>query len=96
MSAAAEHPTGQRPERTPAAIAAELPADLRAQFLDDYHAALDEARTSLRLDQVDAVIERWWRTVWARRSPRYQDAVDSAGQRGEPVTIEQFEAEFLR
>jgi len=41
------------PERTPAAIRAEL----RAQFEAGYRAALDDARTSYRLDRVNKVVE---------------------------------------
>jgi hypothetical protein len=96
MSAAAEPTLDHgRPERRPDAIAAELPPELREQFLAEYRAALEVARDTLRLDQLDQVIETWWRTAWARRSPRYEAAVRRAGQGGEPFTPEQFAREFL-
>ena len=97
MSTAAEPTLDHgRPERRPDAIAAELPPELRDQFLAEYRAALEVARDSLRLDRLDAVIETWWRTVWARRSPRYEAAAGRAGQGGEPFTPEQFQADYLR
>jgi hypothetical protein len=96
MSAAAEPTLDHgRPERRPDAIAAELPPELREQFLAEYRAALEVARDTLRLDQLDQVIEIWWRTAWARRSPRYEEAVRRAGQGGEPFTPEQYTREFL-
>jgi hypothetical protein len=96
MSAAAEPTLDHgRPERRPDAIAAELPPELREQFLAEYRAALEVARDTLRLDQLDQVIETWWRTAWARRSPRYEAAVRRAGKGGEPFTPEQFAREFL-
>jgi hypothetical protein len=88
MSAHA-HQAGRakRPERTPTAIRAELPDDLRAQFDAEYQAALDDARATYRLDRLDATIEGWWRTVWARRSPGHEQAMDTGERilRGEPV-----------
>jgi hypothetical protein len=96
MSAAAEPTLNHgRPERRPDAIAAELPPELREQFLAEYRAALEVARDTLRLDQLDQVIETWWRTAWARRSPRYAESMRRAGQGGEPFTPEQYTREFL-
>jgi hypothetical protein len=68
----------ERPERTPAAIRAELPEELRGQFDAEYHAALEEARASYRLDRLNEVIQAWWQLVWARRSPRQDQAVEAS------------------
>ena len=96
MSAAAEPTLDHgRPARRPDAIAAELPPELRQEFLAEYRAALEVARDSLRLDKLNQVIETWWRTAWARRSPRYGAAVERAGQGGKPFTPEQYAREFL-
>jgi hypothetical protein len=67
-------PAGQvePPERTSAGIRAELPEDLRGQFDAEYQAALDAARASYRLDQLNEVLQVWWQLVWARRSPRHE------------------------
>jgi len=75
------------PERSPAAIRAELPAEFRRQFEADYRAALDDAKRTFRLDGVDRVVEGWWRTVWARRAPGHEQAVAYARRwlAGEPV-----------
>jgi hypothetical protein len=59
----------ERPKRTPTAIRAELPADLRAKFDAQYQAALDAAKSTYRLDRLNEAIEGGWLTVWARRSP---------------------------
>ena len=77
----------QPPERTPVAIRAELPKDLRGQFDAEYQAALDEARASYRLDQLNEVLQVWWQLVWARRSPRHQEAIETGYRllRGEEV-----------
>jgi hypothetical protein len=96
MSAQAS-PAGrvERPERTPAAIRAELPDDLRGQFDAEYQAALDDARASYRLDRLDEVIEAWWLTVWARRNPGHEQAMET-GRRilaGEPVETFPYEPE---
>ena len=96
MSAQAS-PAGrvERPERTPAAIHAELPDDLRGQFDAEYQAALDDARASYRLDRLEEVIEAWWLTVWARRIPGHEQAL-ATGRRilaGEPVETFPYEPE---
>jgi hypothetical protein len=90
MSAAADpsHPWRvPQPERTPAAIRAELPADLRHKFEDEYQAALEDAKQTYRLDGLDQVIEGWWRTVWAQRAPGHQQRMEYGMRllRGEPV-----------
>jgi hypothetical protein len=75
------------PERSPAAIRAELPEAMRAKFDAEYLAALEEARTNYRLDRLNEVIQAWWLSAWARRSPRRDAAIES-GMRllhGEPV-----------
>jgi hypothetical protein len=85
----------ERPERSPAAIRAELPDDLRARFDAEYQAALDDARASYRLDRLDEVIEAWWLTVWARRIPGHEQAMET-GRRilaGEPVETFPYEPE---
>jgi hypothetical protein len=78
MSAAADpsHPWRvPQPERTPAAIRAELPAELRGQFEAEYQAALEDAKQTYQLVRLDQVIEGWWRTVWARRHPGHEQAM---------------------
>ncbi len=75
------------PERTPAAIRAELPAELRARFEAEYEAALEEARRTYDLGRVDEVVRSWWQTVWADRKPGMEQARE-LGRRwlaGEPV-----------
>jgi hypothetical protein len=62
------------PERTPAAIRAELPAELRARFEAEYEAALEEARRTYDLGRVDEVVRSWWQTVWADRKPGMEQA----------------------
>ena len=85
----------ERPERTPAAIRAELPADLRAQFDAEYQGALDAAKTTYRLDRLNETIDGWWLTVWARRSPRHEQAMETGRLilRGEPVVTFPYEPE---
>jgi hypothetical protein len=75
------------PERTPAAIRAELPDELRGRFDAEYQAALDDAKTSYRLDRLNQVMQSWWQTAWARRSPRREQVVEAGARilRGEPV-----------
>jgi hypothetical protein len=84
-----------RPERTPAAIRAELPADLRAKFDAEYQAALDDAKSTYRLDRLNEAIEGWWLTVWSRRSPRHEQAMETGRRilRGEPVATYPYEPE---
>jgi len=88
---AAAHPSrashAPMPERTPAAIRAELPAELRRQFEQEYQAALEEAKRTYELARLDRVIEGWWRTVWARRVPGHAQAMEYGMRllRGEPV-----------
>jgi hypothetical protein len=65
------------PERTPAAIRAELPEDVVGRFDAEYQAALDEASASDRLDQRNQVLQGWWQLVWARRSPRHAEAIET-------------------
>jgi Family of unknown function (DUF6247) len=79
----------------PAAIRAELPDDLRGQFDAEYQAALDDARTSYRLDRRDEMIEAWWLTVWARRIPGHEQAMATGRriQAGEPVATFPYEPE---
>jgi Family of unknown function (DUF6247) len=86
------------PERTPAAIRAELPEELRGQFDAEYQAALEEARASYQLDRLNEVIQTWWQLVWARRSPRHEQAVET-GRRllgGEPVETFPVDLDALR
>jgi Family of unknown function (DUF6247) len=86
------------PERTPAAIHAELPEELRDQFDAEYHAALEEARESYRLDRLNEVVQAWWQLVWARRSPRHEQAVET-GRRllgGEAVETFPVDLDALR
>jgi hypothetical protein len=86
------------PERTPAAIRAELPDDLRAQFDAEYLAALDEARSTFRLDRLNEVIQEWWMSGWARRIPGHEQAMET-GRRflaGEPVETFPVDLDALR
>ncbi len=87
-----------QPERSPAAIRAELPEELRAEFDAEYHAALDEARSTFRLDRLEATIRSWWLFVWVRRSPGHQQAMET-GRRilaGEPVETFPVDLDALR
>lgn len=88
MTAHASQPARvDRPERSPAAIRAELPEPMRAEFDAEYLAALEEARTTYRLDRLNEVIQAWWLSGWARRSPGHEQALET-GRRflaGEPV-----------
>jgi hypothetical protein len=87
-----------RPERSPAAIRAELPEAMRAEFDAEYLAALEEARTSYRLDRLNEVVEAWWLSTWARRSPRHAQALET-GRRvlaGEPVETTPVDLDALR
>jgi hypothetical protein len=86
------------PERTPAAIRAELPEELRGQFDAEYQAALEEARASYRLDRLNEVIQAWWQLVWARRSPRHEQAVQTGRRllRGEAVETFPVDLDALR
>ncbi len=86
------------PERTPAAIRAELPADLRAQFDAEYWAALEDAKDTYRLDRLNDAIEGWWRTAWARRSPDHEQAMETGRriERGEPVETWPWPPDALR
>ncbi len=86
------------PERTPAAIRAELPDELRAEFDAEYLAALDEARSTFRLDRLEETIRSWWLFVWVRRSPGHQQAMET-GRRilaGEPVSTFPVDLDALR
>jgi hypothetical protein len=99
MSAQAS-PAGavEPPDRIPAAIRAELPEELRSQFDAEYQAALEEARTSYRLDQLNEVIQAWWQLVWARRSSRHEQAMET-GRRllgGEAVETFPVDLDALR
>jgi Family of unknown function (DUF6247) len=86
------------PERTPAAIRAELPDGLRGQFDAEYQAALEEARVSYRLDRLNQVVQAWWQLVWARRSPRHEEAVETGHRllRGEEVETFPVDLDALR
>jgi Family of unknown function (DUF6247) len=86
------------PERTPAAIRAELPEDLRGRFDADYQAALEEARVSYRLDRLNEVVQVWWQLVWARRSPRHDEAIETGHRllRGEEVETFPVDLDALR
>jgi Family of unknown function (DUF6247) len=86
------------PERSPAAIRAELPEAMRAEFDREYLAALEEARTSYRLDQLNEVVEAWWLSTWARRIPGHEQAM-ATGRRilaGEPVDTTPVDLDALR
>jgi hypothetical protein len=99
MSAQAS-PAGrvEPPERTPAAIRAELPKALRGQFDREYRAALEEAKTSYQLDRVNGVIQAWWQLVWARRSPAHEQALETGYRllRGEQVETFPVDVDALR
>jgi hypothetical protein len=86
------------PERSPAAIRAELSEEMRAEFDAEYLAALEEARTSYRLDRLNEVIEAWWLSGWARRIPGHEQAMET-GRRwlaGEPVETFPVDVDALR
>jgi Family of unknown function (DUF6247) len=67
----------QPPDWTRAAIRAELPQELRDQFDAECNAVLAEARASYRLDCLNEVIQAWWQLVWARHSPRHNEATET-------------------
>jgi hypothetical protein len=92
------HSPVEPPERTPEAIRAELPDDLRAQFEAEYRAALEVARSTYRLDWLNEVVETWWLTVWARRSPRSAQATETGMRalRREPVETFPVDLDALR
>jgi hypothetical protein len=86
------------PERSPAAIRAELPEAMRVEFDAEYFAALEEARTSYRLDRLNEVVEAWWLSTWARRIPGHEQAMET-GRRilaGEPVETFPVDVDTLR
>lgn len=86
------------PERTPAAIRAELPDDLRGQFDAEYRAALEEAKVTYRLDRLNDVVQAWWQLVWARRSPQHEQAIETGHRllRGEEVETFPVDLDALR
>jgi hypothetical protein len=86
------------PQRTPAAIRAELPDALRGQFDAEYRAALEEAKTSYQLDRLNEVVQAWWQLAWARRSPTHAQAVATGERllRGDPVETFPVELDTLR
>jgi hypothetical protein len=99
MSAQAS-PAGrvQPPQRTPAAIRAELPEVLRGQFDSEYRAALEEAKTSYQLDRLNEVMQAWWQLAWARRSPSHRQALEAGERvlRGDQVETFPVELDTLR
>ncbi|HEY2958189.1 MAG TPA: DUF6247 family protein [Actinomycetota bacterium] len=66
--------------RTPAAIRAELPEALRAQFDAEYRAALEEAKASYQPDRLHEVVRAWWQLAWARCSPTHEQALATGAQ----------------
>jgi hypothetical protein len=99
MSAPARPPGRvEPPERTPAAIRAELPDGLRGQFDAEYQAALEEAKTAYRLDRLNDVVQAWWQLVWARRSPQHEQAIQTGQRllRGEEVETFLVDLDALR
>lgn len=88
----------QPPEHSPAAIRAELPDDVRAEFDAEYLAALEEAKTTYSLDRLNEVVEAWWLSMWARRSPRHEQAMETGRRilRGEPVETFPVDLDALR
>jgi hypothetical protein len=88
----------QPPGRTPAAVRAELPEPLRAQFDAEYQQALEEAKASYQLDRVHELVRAWWQLAWARRSPTHEQALATGTQllRGEPVETFPVDVDALR
>jgi hypothetical protein len=86
------------PERTPAAIRAELPEALRARFDAEYRSALQEATTSYQLDRLNEVMQAWWQLAWARRSPTHDQALATGRRvlRGEQVATFPVDLDALR
>jgi hypothetical protein len=86
------------PGRTPAAIRAELPEALRAQFDAEYREALEEAKASYQLDRLNEVIQAWWQLAWARRSPTHEQALATGARllRGEQVETFPVDLDALR
>ena len=90
--------TVEPPGRTPAAVRAELPEALQAQFDAEYHQALEEALASYRLDRLHEVIQVWWQLAWARRSPSHEQALATGESllRGDDVEAFPVDVDALR
>jgi hypothetical protein len=88
----------QPPGRTPAAIRAELPEALRAQFDAEYQQALEEAKASYQLDRLHELVRAWWQLAWARRSPTHEQALATGESllRGERVEAFLVDVDALR
>jgi hypothetical protein len=59
---------------------------------------LDDARATFRLDRLNEVVEAWWLSTWARRSPRHEQAMQT-GRRilaAEPVETFPVDPDALR
>jgi hypothetical protein len=64
--------------RSPAVIRAALRQEDRELFAEEYRSALEAAKATFSLQDVDAVVERWWR--FANLSAGHDRSVHIAGQ----------------
>jgi len=86
------------PGRNPARIRDMLPAADRADFGRSYAAALEEARRTWSLQQVDEVLEQWRRIAILSRSPGHAESLEHARRflAGEDVPVYEVDLEALR
>jgi hypothetical protein len=84
--------------RSAAPIRDMLPAAGRADFAASYAAALDEARRTWSLQQVDDVLEQWRRIAILSRSPEHAESLEHARRflAGEDVPLYAVDLEALR
>jgi Family of unknown function (DUF6247) len=78
-----------------AEVFASLDARSQAQFISEFLQALYEARRTDNLRPLQDVIEAWYRTLVARRSPDYEAAIAWAREH-EPSPDDLMDAQQLR
>jgi hypothetical protein len=76
-------------------VFASLTPDGRTQFISEFVEALFEARQTDNLRPLQDVVEGWYRTLVASRSPDYEAAVTWASEH-EPATDELLGLQQLR
>jgi hypothetical protein len=76
-------------------VFASLAPDGKAKFIEEFVEALFEARQTDNLRPLQDVVEGWYRTLVANRSPDYEAAVTWAGE-NEPVAEDLLDLEQLR
>lgn len=63
------------PRHDPAAIRAVLPPGERADFEEDYAAALDEAKATFSLEPVTELLEHWRQRTLLSQSPGHAESL---------------------